>query len=191
MRKLSRYLKVFAVTGAILATPIAISASSEVGTQNEIEVQNTRITKQQRQDLKFMFQEEKLARDVYMALGDMWNHRTFLRIQDAEQTHMNAIKRLMKRYHVRIPVDEDAIGEFADEDLQELYNELIEKGSESLEEALKVGILIEETDIDDLKGRRKDAPRDIRRVYRRLLRGSKKHLDAFNRALSGGGGRRW
>jgi hypothetical protein len=187
MKNFSKYLKAFAVTGAILVTPITVSASNDVGTQNGIEVQKTRITKQQREDLKFMFQEEKLARDVYIALGEMWEHRTFLNIQKAEQSHMNAVKRLMKKYHVRIPVDEDAIGEFADKDLQELYNELIDKGSESLEEALKVGVLIEETDIDDLKERRKGAPRDIRRVYNRLLRGSYKHLDAFNNALAGGG----
>ena len=100
---------------------------------------------------------------------------------------MNAVKRLLNKYRVAIPVDEDTLGEYADEDLQALYNELIEKGSESLKDALEVGVLIEETDIDDLKERRKDAPRDIRRVYNRLLRGSYKHLDAFNRALSGDG----
>ncbi len=187
MKNFSKYLKAFAVTGAILVTPVTVSASSDVGTQNGIESQKSRITKQQRSDLKFMFQEEKLARDVYIALGEMWEHRTFLNIQNAEQTHMNAIKRLMKKYHVHIPVDENALGEFKDKDLQALYKDLIDQGSESLKNALEVGVLIEETDIDDLKERRKGTPKDIRRVYNRLLRGSYKHLDAFNNALSGGG----
>jgi hypothetical protein len=187
MKTFSHYLKAFAVTGAILAAPTLVSASADLADTSEISAQKSRITKEQRLDLKFMFQEEKLARDVYIALGEMWEHRTFLKIQESEQTHMDAIKGLMEKYHVRIPVDEDALGEFADKDLQALYNDLIEQGSESLVEALKVGVLIEETDIDDLKERRKGAPRDIRRVYNRLLRGSYKHLDAFNNALSGGG----
>jgi len=188
MKNFSHYIKTFAVIGTILSTPILLNAATDLSSQDEVVVQKkTRITKEQRQDLRFMFQEEKLARDVYIALGEMWEQRTFLHIQKAEQTHMNAVKRLMKKYHVRIPVDDDSLGEFADEDLQNLYDQLIEQGSDSLEEALKVGVLIEETDIDDLKERRKGAPRDIRRTYNRLLRGSYKHLDAFNRALDGSG----
>jgi hypothetical protein len=190
MKNFSHYLKAFAVTGAILSAPMLLNAATDLSSQNDITVQKkkTRITKQQREDLKFMFQEEKLARDVYIALGEMWEQRTFLNIQKAEQSHMDAIKRLMEKYHVRIPVDEDALGEFSDENLQNLYNQLIEQGSDSLEEALEVGVLIEETDIDDLKERRKEAPRNIRRVYNKLLRGSYRHLDAFNRALDGDGG---
>ena len=38
-----------------------------------------------------MREEEKLARDVYVALGDRWGLRVFENIARAEQRHMDAV----------------------------------------------------------------------------------------------------
>ena len=42
--------------------------------------------------------EEKLARDVYTVLGERWNARVFLNIKLSEQTHMEAVRRLLNKY---------------------------------------------------------------------------------------------
>jgi rubrerythrin len=78
------------------------------------------------------------------------------------------------------PVSTDEVGVFTDPVLQELYNQLIIQGNQSLSDALKVGATIEEIDILDLETRleQTDKP-DIQRVYGNLLNGSMNHLRAF------------
>jgi hypothetical protein len=130
-----------------------------------------------------MYQEEKLARDVYITLGKLWNQRVFTNIQRSEQRHMNSVKYLLNRYNLPVPVLSDDIGVFENEELQELYNQLIAKGKSSLKDALEVGVTIEEVDIADLEAKTEGAPSDIQRVFKNLLRGSYNHLRAFNRSL--------
>jgi hypothetical protein len=84
---------------------------------------------------------------------------------------------------IDVPSLENEVGLFENEQIQALYNELVEKGSESLEEAYGVGVTIEEVDIDDLNSKIVDAPEDIKAVYSNLLAGSNNHLKAFNRVL--------
>jgi hypothetical protein len=141
------------------------------------------LTQNQIDDLLFMFEEEKMARDVYITLGEKWQANVFLSIQKSEQKHMDAIKALLERYSIDVPSLENEVGLFENEQIQALYNELIEKGSESLEEAYGVGVTIEEVDIDDLNSKIVDAPEDIKAVYSNLLAGSNNHLKAFNRVL--------
>lgn len=134
-----------------------------------------------RSGLIFMYQEEKLARDIYNYLYSLWRHRIFDNIAKSEQNHMDAIKALLEKYSLSIPNDTPNIYEV--EALQNLYNTLITQGNISLLEALKVGKTIEETDIDDLQDRIIDAPEDIQTVYQNLLNGSYNHLNAFNKQI--------
>ncbi len=60
------------------------------------------------------------------------------------------LKTLLVRYGIPDPAAGNAQGEFTNPDLQDLYDQLIQQGSVSKVEALKVGVFIEETDIDDL-----------------------------------------
>ncbi|MEN8228442.1 MAG: DUF2202 domain-containing protein [Bacteroidota bacterium] len=133
----------------------------------------------------FMREEEKLARDVYLYLYEISQLRPFLNISKSEQAHMDAIKYLIDTYELEDPVGENPEGVFENEDLQQLYNELIEKGSTSKEEALKVGALIEEVDIIDLRTELEEnaANEDVVRVFENLRNGSERHLRAFVRVL--------
>jgi hypothetical protein len=132
--------------------------------------------------IAFMREEEKLARDVYTVLGDQWAVPTFTNIAASEQQHMDAVATLIDRYGLEDPAADTAIGEFEDPDLQALYDQLIAQGSTSLEDALQVGVLIEETDIADLAARASDNP-VVQRVWDRLTAGSENHLRAFQSAL--------
>jgi len=68
--------------------------------------------------------------------------------------------------------------------MQELYNSCIGLGEVSLLEALKVGKLIEVTDIEDLEHAVEGMPLDVVNVYDNLKAGSLEHLDAFKKAIA-------
>ncbi|MDX2430296.1 MAG: DUF2202 domain-containing protein, partial [Bacteroides sp.] len=72
-------------------------------------------------------------------------------------------------------------GVFQNEELQALYDELIEQGSESQEEALRVGALIEEVDIIDIQKELDEhaTKEEVIRVYTNLIKASGNHLRAF------------
>lgn len=132
--------------------------------------------------LAFIREEEKLAGDVYTAMYEQWGLPIFANIADAESTHTSAVVDLLDSYQLLDPADGLAAGEFTNPDLQALYDELVETGSQSVIDALEVGALIEELDITDLRLRESDQP-DIDLVYSNLERGSNNHLRAFNRQL--------
>jgi hypothetical protein len=138
------------------------------------------LTDGEAQGLLYMREEEKLARDVYLALDEKWGLQVFGNIAGSESAHMEALKTLLDRYGLADPVAGRANGEFVNEELQALYDQLVEQGSQSLVEALKVGAAIEEIDILDLDEYVAQTDKaDIQRVYENLLRGSRNHLRAF------------
>jgi hypothetical protein len=123
-------------------------------------------------------EEEKLARDVYLALADM--SPIFANIAKAESRHMDAVGQLIAKYGLEDPVGDNAEGVFTNPDFATLYNDLVEAGSESLIEAYKVGAMIEEMDIQDLQDVSSTVVNnDVARVYENLTRGSRNHLRAF------------
>lgn len=128
----------------------------------------------------YMREEEKLARDVYLTLYDQWSLPIFQNIANSEQTHMDAIEKLIDRYGLTDPAAGNDAGEFTDQTLQSLYDDLVAMGSQSLANALRVGAAIEEIDILDLEERvaQTDAG-DIQRVYESLMKGSRNHLRSF------------
>jgi hypothetical protein len=134
--------------------------------------------------LKFMREEEKLAHDVYVYLYGLWGMNIFDAISKSETSHTTAILNLLDKYGIDDPAAGNPAGVFTDPDLQKLYDALIVMGQASLIEGLKVGALIEETDIQDIEERKAvtDEP-DILGVYDSLLCGSRNHLRAYNSKL--------
>ena len=131
-------------------------------------------------DLLFMREEEKLARDTYLTLYEKWNFSVFTNIAESEQSHMDAMLKLLKKYKLPDPVGSNGIGVFSDQTLQSLYNTLIAKGAVSGLEALKVGGLIEEKDMIDIKAAIARSQQDaIDVVYESLICGSRNHLRSF------------
>ncbi len=132
-----------------------------------------------------MREEEKLARDVYLALFDIWGIKTFANIARSEQQHMDAMATLLDLHGVDDPVAGSAYGEFKDAHLAELYNQLVELGSKSPADAVRVGAIIEDLDIFDLEVllSETDEPNAVR-VYTNLVRGSENHMRSFVRQLA-------
>jgi hypothetical protein len=144
------------------------------------------ISKEEKEDLIYMREEEKLARDVYRTLYEKWGEQIFDNISYSEERHTLAIRALLERYSIEDPVLNDDVGVFQNTNLTNLYNDLVDKGSTSLVDALKVGATIEDLDIKDLQDAidRTDNE-DIRHVYENLMRGSRNHLRAFYSTLQG------
>jgi hypothetical protein len=64
--------------------------------------------------LSFMREEEKLARDVYLYLYDIWSTNIFINIANSEQTHTDAVLWLIEKYGLDDPAQGKARGEFTD-----------------------------------------------------------------------------
>ena len=93
---------------------------------------------------------------------------------------MDAMKSLIDRYGLSDPAEGLGIGEFTNTILQQLHDDLIEQGSKSDIDALKVGAAIEEIDILDIeKYVQQTSKQDIEIVYENLLKGSRNHLRSF------------
>jgi hypothetical protein len=128
----------------------------------------------------FMREEEKLARDIYLSLYETWGIPIFENIARSEATHMDAIKTLIDRYDLQDPAAGNDVGVFVDQGLQDLYDELVATGNQSLASALSVGAAIEEIDILDLEEYLAQTDHaDIQQVYQNLARGSRHHLRSF------------
>lgn len=140
----------------------------------------TPLSDQEKADLLMMREEEKLARDVYLAMSSLWKIPIFSNIAQSEQTHMDSVATLLARYGLPDPVAGMAAGQFATEKFRALYAELVAKGSQSLNDALAVGATIEEIDIIDLWDcLAVTTHTDISRVYGNLEAGSENHLRSF------------
>jgi hypothetical protein len=147
------------------------------------------LTDIEREGILFMREEEKLARDVYQYFYGLYDSiPIFNNIAESEQRHMDSIKTLIDKYGLADPTDGKDIGEFENQELQQLYYDLIAAGSSSLNSALEVGAEIEEIDIIDLKEYISQTDKvDIKRVYNNLLKGSESHLRAFVKTLKARG----
>lgn len=140
------------------------------------------LTPEQEEQMAFMIEEEKMAGDLYEAFFDMYGVRVFTNIAASEDRHADAVSSLLDAYGLDDPTVGLAVGEFTIPEVQALYDELLAQGSESVEAALEVGVLVEETDIADLTEAVEglSAPRAAA-VYENLLAGSQNHLKAFSR----------
>ena len=174
--------------GALAAEPLAgVTPTAVVAVADRADGTGT-LTADEAEALYWMREEEKLARDVYLVMADLWGAATFENIATSEARHMEAVLRLIEAYGLDDPVADDTPGVFTNADLASLYAELVEQGSASLVDALTVGALIEDLDIRDLEERLViTAQTDIERVFSSLLRGSVNHLRAFTTRLSAEG----
>lgn len=139
--------------------------------------------------LAFMREEEKLARDVYIALHNKWGVNIFSNISSSEQTHMDALLMLQNKYSIADPVGSNGAGIFNNSTLQTLYTQLVNQGNLSILDAYKVGATIEDLDIFDLKNALlQNDNQDIKLVYDMLTKGSRNHLRSFYKNILNVGG---
>ncbi len=123
-----------------------------------------------------------MAGDLYETFADQTGLALFDRIAASEDRHMNALIDLAENAGINV---DDLIalpaGEFADMELQQMYDSLLVSGSVSTEAALAVGYDVEVTDIADLSIAMDTFTEPaLIGVYSNLLAGSEHHLAAFD-----------
>ena len=157
------------------------------------------LTDEQKYTLAYMWNEEKLAKDIYLALNGLTPHQSLYNIATRSETrHEAAVESLVQKYDINITNLENyeisyseeelralAPGQYSVPEVQELYDTLYAKGSQSLQDALEVGCMVEVTDVNDLDEDIEIAgdAEDLTIVFSFLRSGSYNHYWAFDRAL--------
>ena len=137
----------------------------------------------------YILEEEKLARDVYLALGEVWEVRIFNNIASSEEQHINAMVGFGQRYDLDISIIDKEPGFFKRDEFQQYYDDLVEIGMSSLTEALAAGLIVEELDINDIQESLLEVENvEFRTVLQNLLKGSRNHLRSFYSHLKVMGG---
>ena len=131
----------------------------------------------------YLIEEEKLAHDVYTIMYQKYGAQVFGNILESESTHQARVLTLLETRNIADPRSAE-IGVFKNQELQTLYNTLIEQGNISATEAYKVGVIIEEKDIADISAQlATTTDQDVVDTLESLRQGSENHLRAFNRKL--------
>jgi hypothetical protein len=168
----------FFILSIIIA--LTISCSDETTSEDQL----VTLTQQEKEDLLFLREEEKLARDVYLFSFDIYGDGVFNNIAASEQQHMDAVLALLNKYGLSDPASSE-IGVFKDPILQGLYNQLTTVSKESLLNALTVGATIEDLDINDISIFESGTTKaDLLNVYDILKCGSGNHLRSFPNRLT-------
>jgi hypothetical protein len=146
---------------------------------NQAVVVPASITSEEATVLFWMREEEKLARDVYLVLYAQWKLPAFQRIANSEQRHFDGVGSRLVQFGLADPAS-PLPGVFNQEELQNLYQQMVFNGSQSYIQALTVGATIEDVDIADLISAIDGTTNlALKRTYENLLEGSKNHLRAF------------
>jgi len=147
---------------------------------------NDTLTASDKAALLFMLEEEKLARDTYSYLGDLWPTNQFENIKNSEQSHIKAIENLLIKNNIDYTILPS--GEFNNQTLQDLYNQFEINGRISKSKALEIGANIEDLDIVDLQNYIDNITNpDIIAIFQNLQCGSKNHLRSFVKAINKSG----
>jgi len=132
--------------------------------------------------LTYLAEEEKLALDLYVLGESLYSSQVFSNISRSETTHQTSVRQLLVTYGVPDPSAGQAPGVFVDPAIQTLYTALAARVATSEAEAAQVGILVEQTDIADLRDALASSPpEDVATVLTRLEAASQNHLRAFTR----------
>ena len=123
-----------------VVTPDSESGISKTGVSESIlnDGVTSGITQDEIDGLIHMRIEEKLARDAYIVLGELWDAKVFYNIQISEQTHMDAVKAKLDKFNIPDPLLTDEVGVFPDAypEFQILYDGFMTQGRISLYEGL-------------------------------------------------------
>ena len=157
--------------------------------------------------LAYMGNEERLAYDVYNALYEQYGTNQFTNIAtNGEYQHIGAVQQLIQKYklsddinftnvvnplgYMNTPIIEMEAGVYDVLEIQTLYNDLMARATTEIE-ALKVGCIIEVTDVNDLNHdialAESENASDIVTVFNFLRDGSYNHYWAFDKGLKNKG----
>lgn len=154
---------------------------SNIEDQEMLDNHFKKLSEDEKTSLLYMVEEEKMARDVYSYMFELYGLPIFQNISFSEITHVNAVAQLLDKRGLWNPNNVFGPGEFYNEEIQLLYSNLLLQGSQSAMEAIEVGVIIEEKDLTDIQYYLDNivVNKNIEKVYKNLQAGSRTHLIAF------------
>ncbi len=162
---------------AIVIALLSFSCSDDDNNSNSIS-----LSQEEKDGLLFMLEEEKLARDTYIYMNNLWGLNQFNNIKNSEQSHIDAIVSILEQNDIEYTILPQ--GEFSYQNLQDLYNQFVIDGQVSSESALQIGATIEDLDIVDLEDYINDSTNSVLiSTYENLQCGSRNHLRSFVTAI--------
>ena len=148
--------------------------------------ENNSIAQKDKDALLFILEEEKLARYTYDYLDNLYAINQFANIKRSEESHMDAVVNLLEQFDMRYTILPN--GEFANNDIQDIYGQFVAKDAIDNINALEVGATIEDLDIVDLENYINATSNGaIISVFESLQCGSRNHLRSFASALENAG----
>ena len=134
----TRFLSTLLATGVgtalALGTGAALAASGD--TDGDVGASTT-VTAEVPESLQLNLEEERMARDLYDGLGEAHDGLApFVRIEDSEQRHHDAVARLITLKGGTLPGDAVA-GQFVNDDIQARYDDWLARGLTSPEAAFE------------------------------------------------------
>lgn len=180
MKTIKQVASVLLAVAAVSVPLSSMAGAQGKGISRQSQDTDTSLDAVEIQNLEFMREEEKLARDVYRTLHGIWGLPVHDNISESEQVHTTKVEDMLAKYSLPDPVVDDTTGVFVDQGLAVLYDTLVAEGSQSSLKALYVGAAIEEIDMIDLQQAIDESDnRDIKKLYENLMSGSRNHLRAF------------
>ena len=151
------------------------------------------LSEEQRYSLAYMWHEEKLAYEIYLALNSLYPTKQFENIATkSEIKHIALVENLVQWYELNITnipeytfhysqkeLASMPAGVYAIDAIQNLYDTLYVKGKSSKQAALEVGCMVEVVDVNDLD------------EYLILAEGNAALVDTFDILLSGSYNHYW
>lgn len=149
---------------------IAVAGEDQYGAENV----NAKQTYTIEEMLNYAIEDEYKARAEYeLIIEKIGGGRPFTNIVRSEETHISMLKPLFEAHDIALPEDN------ASEHLVM---------PESIDAALEIGVQAEINNIAMYEQfLSQDLPEDIESAFQRLKAASENHLEAFKRALEGGG----
>lgn len=175
--KKPQLFRVVSVLVLIFSLTLFASCSDENDDSND-DPTNQTLSEDDKSALLFMLEEEKLARDTYIYLNDLWSINQFANIKNSEQTHMDLVENLLIENNIEYSIQ--PVGEFETQTLQNFYDQFVSDGSVSTANAMQIGATIEDLDIKDLQDYLDATTHtDVIAVFENLQCGSRNHLRSF------------
>ncbi len=135
------------------------------------------LTAEEFHDLRALREGQKVMRDLYAVWQGRWKTPLFGNFAAAEQTHMDAMLRLLMRHQMNDPVVSKPLGAFKDSTFVRLFDHSSTSAAKSLNDCYLVACSLEEADIlslDTCLLHSKAA--DLRLVFSVLQQASAMHL---------------
>lgn len=166
----------------VLALGVGFTSCSKDDKSDTDTTTGVTLSEAQKSHLVTLYEEEKLAHDLYTEFYDATGFTPFSHHTEAEAKHMGFVDDILMLYNISRP--DLGHGLFENEGYQNSYNEWLAKGTTDSLQACYIAAYIEEMDILDLMdGIQIAETAEIKDLYETLKAGSENHLRAYNKFL--------